>query len=319
MNAIDIGILIIVGLFAIAGLRRGFLLGLLDLVALVLAVVIGGQFAVTLGEQLLRLGISRQLANGAGFVIAAVISLAVIGFVGRILLSPIRALSGNTAIGWANSVLGLLPGALRGLAVAALLASFLLWLSQEFGEQMTIEMSPFAVSVASAGRDALDSGLEWAGIDVAQIFAPDAPPSSEVTPVPPVAITATERDLAAEEALLALINSDRANAGIAPLRADSTLAEVARLRGEEALSTGGQSATPPQSGSLSAQLAAAGFNSPLVGENTTVAATAELAHTAFMSTPADRANIFNAGFSRVGIAVLRQDSGELIVTEIFAG
>jgi hypothetical protein len=38
-----------------------------------------------------------------------------------------------------------------------------------------------------------------------------------------------------------------------------------------------------------------------------------------MSTPADRANIFNAGFSRVGIAVLRTDAGELIVTEIFAG
>jgi uncharacterized membrane protein required for colicin V production len=309
MNALDIGILIIVGLFAIDGLRRGFLLGLLDLVALVLAIVIGGQFAVTLGEQLRRFGLSAQLANGAGFVIAAVVSLAVIGLVGRILLSPIRALSAGTPLAWANSVLGLLPGALRGVALAALLVNILLILPPELVQRVPVTTSQIALPIARAGRDALNAGLMWARIDPAQIFSPGSPPRVPTTPIPITEVVAVESDPGAEESLLAMINSDRASSGVAPLRADSALAEIARAHARDMLGVGARDATPP----------AIGVSAPLSGENRTNAATVEIAHAKFMSSPADRANIFNAGFTRAGIAVLRRDDKSVTIVEVFAG
>jgi uncharacterized membrane protein required for colicin V production/uncharacterized protein YkwD len=326
VNAIDIGILVIVGLFAIDGLRRGFLLGLLDLVALVLAIVIGGQFAVSLGEQLQRFGLSPQLANSVGFVIAAVVSLAVIGLVGRILLSPIRALRSDTPFAWANNVLGILPGALRGLALAALLVSALLWLPTALGQPLPIAISPYAQSIAVTGRDALTAGLQWARIDPAQIFSPGLPPREPSepgapTPTPPATreVTAVESDPAGEESLLAMINSDRETSGLVSLRADSALAAVARTRAQELVEAGDAAATPPASGNLSAELAANGVNTPLIAENRTTAATVEKAHATFIRTPADRTNVFNAGFTRVGIAVLRRADNNLAVVEVFAG
>src|SRR5918997_2712508 len=121
MNVVDVVILVVVGLFAVGGMRRGFLLGLVDLVAFGLSIIVAAHLARSVGEPLRAQGIPIELANGAGLVIVGVVSLAVIGLAARVLLAPLGALGAGTPLGWANGVLGLLPGALRGIAVAALL------------------------------------------------------------------------------------------------------------------------------------------------------------------------------------------------------
>src|SRR5918998_6167912 len=100
MNAVDVGILVIVGLFAVGGLRRGFLLGLVDLIAFGLSLVVAARLAGSVAGPLIDWGLPEELAAGAGFVIAAVISLAVIGLAARVLLAPLTALSASTPLGW---------------------------------------------------------------------------------------------------------------------------------------------------------------------------------------------------------------------------
>ena len=165
MNVVDVVILVVVGLFAVGGMRRGFLLGLVDLVAFGLSIIVAAHLARSVGEPLRARGIPIELANGAGLVIVGVVSLAVIGLAARVLLAPLSALGAGTPLGWANSVLGLLPGALRGLAVAALLVLLVSALPQELEQRAYLRESRLAQPLLDLGLNALKTGLGWAGID----------------------------------------------------------------------------------------------------------------------------------------------------------
>jgi uncharacterized membrane protein required for colicin V production len=170
MNAVDIGILVIVGLCAVGGLRRGFLLGIIDLIAFGLAIVVAARLTATVAAPLRAWGLTQSIAMSVGFVIAVVVSMAVIGLVGRILLSPLGAIASGTPLGWANGVLGLLPGAVRGLAIAALIVIVLQELPPELGLRPAIAGSRLAQPLVQTGREVLVAGLAWAGIDFDATF-----------------------------------------------------------------------------------------------------------------------------------------------------
>jgi uncharacterized membrane protein required for colicin V production len=166
VNIADVVILVVVGLFAVGGMRRGFMLGVVDLVAFGLSIIVAAHLARSVGEPLRERGVPIELANGAGLVIVGVVSLAVIGVAARVLLAPLGALGAGTPLGWANGVLGLLPGALRGLAVAALLVLLVSALPPELEQRKYLQESLLAPPLLALGFDVLDTGLTWAGIDV---------------------------------------------------------------------------------------------------------------------------------------------------------
>ncbi|HEX3304565.1 MAG TPA: CvpA family protein, partial [Thermomicrobiales bacterium] len=109
--------------------------------------------------------VPSSLAASMGFVAAAVVSFAIIGFAARLLLSPLRVLGADTPVGWVNGILGLLPGAVRGLAMAALLLLFLSAFPAETGVRTTLAGSRLARPILTTGQQALHDGLTWAGID----------------------------------------------------------------------------------------------------------------------------------------------------------
>ena len=178
MNAVDLVILVVVGLFAVSGLRRGFLFGLVDLVTFGLAIVVAAHLATSVAEPLRDRGIPVELATGAGFVIAGVVSLAVIGLAARVLLAPLAVLGAGTPLGWVNSVLGFLPGALRGLAVAALLVFFVSVLPPELEPRDALRESRLAQPILDTGIAALETGLAWAGIDLWALGMPSVAPAA---------------------------------------------------------------------------------------------------------------------------------------------
>ena len=184
MNVVDLVILVIVGLFAVGGLRRGFLFGLVDLVAFGLSIIAAAHLGTSVAEPLRDRGISVELATGAGFFIAGVVSLAVIGLAARVLLAPIAVIGAGTPLGWANSVLGLLPGALRGLAVAAIVVLLVSALPLEFGPRDSLRESRLAQPILDTGMDALETGLAWAGIDLWTLGVPSSDPAERSVDVP---------------------------------------------------------------------------------------------------------------------------------------
>jgi uncharacterized protein YkwD/uncharacterized membrane protein required for colicin V production len=321
MSAVDIGILAIVGLFAVGGMRRGFLLGIVDLVAFGLALIVAARLGGSVADPLIVWGLPAELAVGAGFLIVAVVSLAVIGLAARVLLAPLGTLGAMTPLGWVNGVLGLLPGAIRGLAIAALVVLVVSALPPELGLRDRLADSRLAAPIAETGQKALDAGLVWAGVDTRPLDMLSHPPTAGSIEVPFPGTTALElgNDQLAEQTLLELLNQERADAGLSPLQPDAALAEVGRAHGREMFALGYFGHVSPTTGSAADRLAAAGLVSPLSGENIALAPGPEVAHEQMMGRPADRANILNPGFTRVGIAALRSTDHELLVIQEFAG
>jgi uncharacterized membrane protein required for colicin V production len=208
MSAVDIGILAIIGLFAVRGMQRGFLLGIVDLVAFGLSLIVAARLGGSVADPLIDRGLPAELGAGAGFLIAAVISLAVIGLAARVLLAPLAALGASTPLGWFNGVLGLLPGAVRGLAIAALVVLIASALPPELAMRERLAESRLAAPVANTGRKALDAGLAWAGIDPRSLGIPYRLPADVSAELSFPGRTALElgNDKVAEQALLELLN-----------------------------------------------------------------------------------------------------------------
>jgi uncharacterized membrane protein required for colicin V production len=321
MSAVDIGILAIIGLFAVRGMQRGFLLGIVDLVAFGLSLIVAARLGGSVGDPLIDWGLPAELGAGAGFLIAAVISLAVIGLAARVLLAPLTTLSASTPFGWFNSVLGLIPGTVRGLAIAALVVLVVSALPPELRLRERFAESRLAAPVAETGRKALDAGLVWAGVDTPSLGILYRPPAAGSVELPFSGRAALElaNDHVAEQTLLGLLNQERADAGLSPLQPDSVLTEVGRAHSREMFVLSYFGHISPTAGGAAERLAATGLNYPLSGENIALAQGPEMAHQQLMDSPAYRANILNPGFTRVGIAALRSTDQELMVTQEFAG
>jgi uncharacterized protein YkwD/uncharacterized membrane protein required for colicin V production len=321
MSAVDIGILAIVGLFAVGGMRRGFLLGIVDLVTFGLSLIVGARLGGSVAEPLIDRGLPAELAAGAGFVITAVVSLAVIGLAARVLLAPLSTLGASTPLGWVNGVLGLLPGAVRGLAIAALVVLVISALPPELGLRDRLAESRLAAPIAKTGRKALDAGIAWAGVDTRSLGILAHPLAAGSVELPFSGNTSVELEIdqVAEQTLLGLLNQERADAGLSPLQLDSALTGVGRAHGRDMVALGYFGHVSPTTGSAADRLTAAGMNYPLSGENIALAAGPEMAHEQLKNSPADRANILNPGFTRVGIAALRSSDHELLVIHEFAG
>lgn len=165
---LDVVLLIIIAVSAIGGLRRGFLLGCLDLLLFVVALLVGVKLAPWLAESIRARNIPDPLAGAFSFFVMAVLAYAVIGLAVRVLISPIRFLQSGP-LGWFNSVLGLIPGAIRGVALASLVSVALLALPPELGfNQLTFD-SQFARPLARTGQDMVRAGLELAAVNPADL------------------------------------------------------------------------------------------------------------------------------------------------------
>lgn len=171
MSGLDVVLLVIIGFSAIGGLRRGFLLGTVDLFAFLFALLVGAKLADMVALPLRDRGLPNPLAGAAGFFLAAVIAYAVIGVAIRILVAPLGSLASPT-LAWLNSVLGLIPGAIRGTALAALVVLALTALPAELGMRLHLYQSHMAAPLASAGTQFYDASLAFAGVDPYELGFP---------------------------------------------------------------------------------------------------------------------------------------------------
>ncbi len=165
---LDVVLLIIIGTSAVGGLRRGFLLGFLDLLVLAASLIVGLKLAPWLADSIRARGFPDPINGALAVFILAVTSYAVIGLAVRVLVSPLGALQSGT-LGWFNSILGLIPGALRGTALAALVAFALLALPPEFATTRLTFESAFARPLAATGAELARTGLQLANIDPASL------------------------------------------------------------------------------------------------------------------------------------------------------
>ncbi len=146
----------------------------------------------------------------------------------------------------------------------------------------------------------------------------DAPTQITITPAIDEDV-ATEDD--AEQRMLALVNEDRAAAGLAPLAWDDRAAEVARGHSREMLQTGEVAHVSPTTGTATDRVRAAGIKTGAVLENIARAYGVAEAEEGLMNSPGHRANLMSTQVTHLGVGIVfgEEIAGRraMFVTQVF--
>jgi uncharacterized protein YkwD len=120
-----------------------------------------------------------------------------------------------------------------------------------------------------------------------------------------------------KRALLQLVASARAEAGLAPLMLDEGLSQLALAHSLDMKESSFIGHTSPTHGTPAERAARGGYRSGLILENVGRGASARDVHDGLVASPAHHRNLLNPDVTHVGIGVEPDGKGEFLVTQIF--
>lgn len=316
MTIIDLLLVLVLGLWVWNGYRRGFLLGLLDLVrwgaSLLAAIRFYQPVALWLGASL---GFSEVWARPVAFLLVAVFVSILVQAAGYALL---RRMSPETHHKKLNRIMGLVPGAVSGLILTAILSALMLAMPLPGGLHESARESAIADRLASY-TEQLESALTPVFDEAARTTLNRLtvrPGSSERVELP-FKVTGTKPRPELEAQMLELVNGERAAAGLRPVAPDPEMTEVARLHSIDMFERGYFSHVTPEGRDPFDRIRAGGITFRTAGENLALAPTLRIAHNGLMNSPGHRANILRPEFGRLGIGIMDGGSRGLMVTQKF--
>ncbi len=142
---------------------------------------------------------------------------------------------------------------------------------------------------------------------------PEPTPPSTPEPTPPTDISQDE------QALLDLVNKARSDAGVGPLKFDSELMKIARLKAKEMVEKNYFSHESPTYGSPFDMMKQFGISFRTAGENIAGNRTVEGAFKAWMNSEGHRKNILNGNFNYTGIGIVESSTYGKILVQQFIG
>jgi uncharacterized protein YkwD len=317
VSPVDLAILLIVGLFVVDDLRRGFMAGLLDLfgvaLGLLAALILYNPLAQLLVERVeLPYAVAKPVAFGLVWLLS---DLLLASTLRRSLAGPVDA-AARSSVG---RYLGLFTGAARGAVVATLVLGVVSALP--LPEPVTREIA------SSRAATALGDGIQRTQSTASNVLG-DAvqetiglltvrPESTERVSLP-FRVDEARFDPSVESRMLDLVNAERAKVRAPPLTVDPTMVEVARDYSRAMFAGGFFAHVDPEGRTPFDRMRAGGVRFSAAGENLALAPTVQLAHDGLMNSPGHRANILNPGFRRVGIGVADGGMHGKIFTQNFA-
>ena len=316
-NVIDIVLIVLVLASALNGWRRGFILGLLDLLGWILGLVVALRFyqpvATWLGE---RVDVWSDIWDQpvAFILIAGSVGVAV----HLLSYAFLRRLPEDAHERPINRLLGLIPGLANGLIAAAIVAALLLAIPLNEGLSERVRTSAL-VNRLSVYTERLEKALHPVfGDAIAQTLnlLTVQPDSDERVTLPfKVPVSRPRPDLEAE--MLRLVNNERIAAGLRALAPDPELTEVARQHSTDMFARGYFAHDTPEGRDPFDRIRAAEVRFLTAGENLALARSVQIAHTGLMNSPGHRANILRPEFGRVGIGIMDGGMRGLMVTQNF--
>lgn len=315
-NSIDMLLLLVVLLAVWRGWRRGFVVGLLDLLSWIGSLVLALRFyqpvAAWLGP---RVGWSEIWDIPAAFILTALGSGTLLSLLGYALVQTIpRKAHRKTG----NRVLGTLPGLTNGLISATILSSLLLVLPLTPGLRAAVQESTPANLLAGYAQQAETVLHPIFGDAIARTLnlLTIRPESHESVDLPfSVDDTQSAPDLEAQ--MLELVNQERIKVGLNPLAPDPELTEVARRHAADMFARGYFAHVTPDGLDPFDRIRAADITFQTAGENLALAPSVSIAHRGLMNSPGHRANILHPDFGRVGIGIVQGGLRGIMVTQLF--
>jgi uncharacterized protein YkwD len=316
-NLIDIVLILLVLLSVLNGWRRGFILGVLDLLGWALVLITGLRFYQPVARWLRAyVALWPEVWNRPiAFVAIAIAAGGLVQIIGYALL---RRLPKEVHEKTFNRLLGVVPGLANGLITAALVAALLLAMPLGEGLRERTRESPLAnhLAVYAERLEAVLHPVFAEAIAETLNLLTIQPESHERVSLPyTVANPRPRPDL--EARMLELVNQERVAAGLKPLAADPELTEVARRHSADMFARGYFAHDTPEGLDPFDRMRKANVRFVTAGENLALAPTVQVAHRGLMNSPGHRANILYPQFGRVGIGILDGGIRGLMISQEF--
>lgn len=316
-NAVDVVLLLLVVVNVLNGWRRGFILGVLDLLGWALVLIAGLRFYQPVARWLgARVEMWSDVWDRpiAFILVAAVVGIGV-QVVGYTLL---RRLPKDVHDRPINQTLGLVPGLINGLITAALVAA--LSLALPFSESVHERARESAlVNRLSVYAQRLEAALHpvFAEAVAHTLNLLTVQPESHERVELPYTVSKSVPRPELETRMLDLVNEERAKAGLRPLALDPELTPVARSHSADMFARGYFAHDTPEGHDPFDRIRAAKVSFLTAGENLALAPTVMVAHNGLMNSPGHRRNILDPQFGRVGIGIMDGGMRGLMVTQNF--
>jgi len=317
VNIVDLLLLVIILLSVIYGWRRGFILGVLDLLGWALVLIAALRFYQPLAKVLeARLSWWSEIWNRP--IAFAIIAMTVGVLVQVAAHTLLRRIPKETHERTANRIFGLLPGVASGVITAALVAALLL--AVPFNETLheRTRESSIANRLAVYAQQ-LEARLHpvFAEAVAETLNLLTVQPDSHERVSLPYKVTSTRPRPELEARMLELVNKERVANGLRPLAADPELTVVARKHSGDMFARGYFAHDTPEGRSPFDRMHEGGVSFLTAGENLALAPSLQVAHNGLMNSPGHRANILGKNFGRVGIGILDGGMRGLMVTQNF--
>lgn len=316
-NWVDFGILLFLFIYLVSSWRRGFLLGMIDLLGFVFSFVFALKTYYFFGKLLIaNFSFPQGIANAIGFLLAGSIAEVLFSFV--FLQIFIRKIYQNFKDRWQkdevrpiflrfDSLLGFIPV----IGEATILLTFLLTLLISLPiagsikkDVMNSKLGSPLVSQAQGIERKLNSIFGQAVTETLTFLTINPSPSSSET----IQLHFTQEnvtvDEAAEQTMLNLVNHERIKIGLRPLSLSFALRDLARDYGKDMFARGYFSHNNPEGETPFVRMEKRGINFGAAGENLALAPNVHLAHQGLMNSPGHRENILSPEFNKVGIGVI---------------
>jgi uncharacterized protein YkwD len=316
-NVIDILLVVLVLLSVLNGWRRGFILGVLDLLGWTVSLFAGLGFYQPVARWLgPRVDLwSEVWDQPIAFLLVAIAAGVVVHLLGNALLKRLPKDVHERPV---NQLLGIVPGLANGLITAAIVSALVLAIPLNEGLRERARESVL-VNHLAVYAERLETALHPVfGEAIAETLnlLTVQPESHERVSLPyTVAKSRPRPDLETE--MLRLINRERIAAGLKPLAPDPELTAVARRHSADMFARGYFSHITPENRDPFDRIREANIPFLTAGENLALAPTVQLAHTGLMNSPGHRANILHPEFERVGIGIMDGGIRGLMVTQNF--
>lgn len=320
----DVGIIIILLLFVLQGLRVPLILELLDLSSFIFSFLFSLKFynlAATLINQLVE---TQLHLSPLPYSLAKVVGFMVVYFLVEIVFLGVSRVIfrwwGNKFIKFPGEPLATaILSVARGLIIVAV---FLLLLAT-FPIQPKIKQE---VNNSRLGSLILGKAYQLEA-PLKGVFGELANDSLSFLTVKPattdkVALGFTLNrawiDPQLEDQMVELLNKERVKMGLGSLRLENSLREAARSHSEDMFKKGYFSHYSPEGRNVADRVGEVGVKFLVVGENLAYAPSLELAHRGLMGSPGHRANILSPDYGRVGVGVANGGEYGVMFVQVFA-
>lgn len=315
-NIIDVVLVLLVLLSVANGYRRGFILGLLDLLGWALGLVAGLRFYQPVARWLgPRVDMwSEVYDQPIAFVVVAAVTVIAVQVIGHFVFGQSKDVHEHSTNRW----LGVFPGLANGLITAALVSSLMvsLPLNETLSERTRESALANRLSVYAERLEAVLHPVFGEAIARTLNMLTVQPDSDAFVTLPfKVARPRPRPDL--ETRMLELVNKERMTAGLKPVVADPELTEVARRHSADMFSRGYFAHDTPEDLDPFDRMREAEVTFSTAGENLALAKSVEIAHVGLMNSPGHRANILRPQFGRLGIGIMDGGNRGFMVTQNF--